>query len=137
MKDYTLEQIEVGMEESFSVRITEKMMTQFMEITGDQNPLHCDDSYALEKGFAGKVCYGLLTASFLSTLAGMYLPGKRSLIQEVNVKFARPVLPGELLNIMGKVEEKQDRFQRILVKVTIRNQKQEKVLRGKMYIGLI
>lgn len=137
MNNYSMEQIEIGMRESFSVKVTEEMMAQFESITGDHNPLHQDDNYAKGQGFAGKVCYGMLTSSFLSTLAGMYLPGRKSLIEEVAVKFVKPVFLGDVLQIVGEVAEKQERFSRILVKVTIRNQSQEKVLRGKMLIGLL
>ena len=95
MNHYTFEEIKTGMEEQFSVTITEQMMQQFREMTGDVNPLHCDETFAKEKGFDGKVAYGMLTASFLSTMAGVYLPGENSLIQSVEVKFVKPVFPGE------------------------------------------
>ncbi|MDO4208026.1 MAG: MaoC family dehydratase, partial [Lachnospiraceae bacterium] len=110
MNHYTFEEIKTGMEEQFSVTITEQMMQQFQEMTGDVNPLHCDETFAKEKGFGGKVAYGMLTASFLSTMAGVYLPGENSLIQSVEVKFVKPVFPGEEITFTGKVSEVNDTF---------------------------
>lgn len=136
MKRYTYNDIYIGMEESFQAIITEELMEQFQCITGDSNPLHCDEAYAKSRGKKGRVGYGMLTASFLSTLAGMYLPGERSLIQEVNVKFLKPVYIGEELKIQGIVKEKHDVFQRIELKVCIYNANQEKILRGTMQIGV-
>lgn len=78
----------------------------------------------------------MLTASFLSTLAGMYLPGEKSLVQGVDVKFLKPVYIGDVLEIKGIVQEKHDIFQRIDLKVIITREDTEKVLKGKMKIGL-
>ena len=143
MNHYTFEEITVGMEEQFSVTITEQMMQQFREMTGDVNPLHCDETFAKEKGFDSKAAYGMLTASFLSTMAGVYLPGENSLIQSVEVKFVKPVFPGEEITFTGKVSEVNDTFRFLTLKVTgIVTGKEEnerygtKVLKAVMQIGV-
>lgn len=136
MNTYTYEQIEIGQKESFSVEITQKMLDDFRAITGDVNPLHNDETYAQSKGHPFVVAFGMLTASFLSTLAGVYMPGEKSLIHEVNTKMERPVYVGDKLTIEGTVKEKNDTFSFIVVKVLVRNQKNEKVLKAQMQIGI-
>ncbi len=137
MNTYTYDEIEVGQAESFTVTVTEDMLSSFKAITGDNNPLHNDEDFARAKGQPGRVAYGMLTASFLSTLAGVYLPGERSLIQQVEIKFAKPVYIGDTLTVTGQVAEKNDTVQRIELKVTITNQEGAKVLRGKMGVLVI
>ena len=137
MNHYQFEELLPGVSESFSVEITQKMMEQFLSITNDENPLHTDEVFARARGYEGRVVYGMLTGSFLSTLAGMYLPGEKSLIHRVEMEFPRPVYIGDRLTITGTVSEKNDGFRYIVVKVVIKNQKEEKVCRGKMRIGLI
>ncbi len=137
MKHYKYEDISVGLEESFSAQITETMMSTFREITGDQNSLHSSSEFAVKKGYLDKVCFGMLTASFLSTLAGVYLPGENSLIQSVETKFVAPVYVGDRLKIVGEVTEMNDLFHVFIMKVTIFNQDEKKVLRGKMQIQVI
>lgn len=136
MNHYQYDDIIVGMEEKFCVQITEEMLDLFRKITSDNNPLHCDEEYAKAKGKNGRVVYGMLTSSFLSTLAGMYLPGEKSLVQSVDVKFLKPVYIGDILEIKGIVEEKHDVFQRIDLKVIVTRENMEKVLKGKMKIGI-
>lgn len=136
MNNYTYEEIEIGQKESFSVTITKEMLDSFKAITGDVNPLHNETEYAIEKDHPGVVAYGMLTASFLSTLAGVYLPGKRSLIHEVNIKMERPVYVGDTITIEGTVKEKNDTFSFIIVKVLMRNQDGGKVLKAQMQIGV-
>ncbi len=137
MNRYSVEEIEAGMEEAFQVTITEEMLNKFKEITGDVNPLHTDETFAKTKGYDSCVAYGMLTASFLSTLAGVYLPGEKSLIHSVETKFVKPVFVGDILTVTGKVTERNELFSVITLKVTIKNQNGEKVLRGSMQIGVL
>lgn len=137
MNTFTWEQLKVGLTVTFDAFIDEQKMRNFREITGDINPLHNDDNFAKRKGYPGKVCFGMLSASLLSTLAGVYLPGENSLIQEVNVKFLRPVFVGDSLTVFGEIYELNDTVRQIVIKIMIRNKKGEKVLRGKMKVGLL
>ncbi|MPN50518.1 hypothetical protein SDC9_198145 [bioreactor metagenome] len=139
MNQYTFKMLKLGMTETFEVSITDKMMSQFMDITGDSNPLHTDPLYA--SGFEatnGKCAvYGLLSAAFLSTLAGMYLPGKYSIIHHIDTEFVKIVHVGDKLKVSGTVKEMDERFNTIILKVAIENQNGEKVCRGKMRIGVL
>lgn len=137
INNYSFEDIYIGMKESFSVVITSEMVDKFCDITGDINPLHRNEEFAKSKGFSGTVVYGMLTSSFLSTLAGCYLPGERSLIREVDVKLKKPVFIGDRLTITGEVTDLRAEFQIFDMKVTITNQENEKVLRGMMQMGVI
>ena len=136
MNRYRLSDLSVGMRESFSVTVTEDKAESFFGITGDDNPLHRDEAYAKGQGFPGKVSYGMLTASFLSTLAGVYLPGERSLIQSVETKFLKPVFPGDVLTVEGTVTEIHESVRQIVLKTVITNQDDIKVVKGTMKIGV-
>lgn len=136
MNHYRFSDITIGKEEKFETVITSEMMSAFREITGDTNPLHTDRKFAESRGYHDQIVYGMLTSSLLSTLAGVYLPGENSLILSVKVKFVKPVFVGDKLIISGIVTEKQELFSIFEMKVTITNQKQEKVLRGSMEIGV-
>ena len=137
MNTYTYDQIEVGHKESFTVKITEEEMDKFREITGDVNPLHADAGYAKDKGHPDRVVFGMLTASYLSTLAGVYLPGEHSLIHSVKTKFSGAVYPGDELTIEGTVTEKNDTFELIIVKAVIKNQNNEKVCKAELQVGIV
>ena len=137
MNQYRFEDIYVGLKEEFQVIVTAEMLAQFCRITGDVNPLHTDEEFAKKKGYETRLAYGMLTASFLSTLAGVYLPGERSLIHSFETKFVKPVYAGDTLTISGQVTECNELFRVFTMKTTIVNQKGEKVLRGKMQVGVL
>lgn len=137
LNHFTFDELEIGQTGGFSVIVTEGMLDAFKTVTGDVNPLHNDVRFAARHGFPGRVAYGMLTASFLSTLAGVYVPGERSLIQSVEVKFVKPVFIGDRLEVSGTIDELNGTVQQIVLKVEIRNQNGEKVLRGKMKVGML
>lgn len=137
LKDYTLKELHIGMQEKFSTVVTEEMMNKFTEISGDYNPLHRDPAFAKSVGFPDKVVFGMLTASLISTLGGCYLPGKHCLIQGIEAKFARAVMVGDILTVVGEVAKIYEELNCVEIKVTITNQAGEKVLRGKLKAGVL
>ncbi len=138
MNSYSFDELDIGLEGSFQVTITEEMMSDFLKITGDVNPLHNDENFAKGKGFDSKVVYGMLTASFFSTLAGVYIPGEKCLIEEVNYKFTKPVYIGDELTVSGKIAERDERVKQLILKVRIKRKSDDAtVIRGSMTVGVL
>lgn len=136
MNHYRLADLTPGVTESFNVTITEEMMAQFYAITGDNSPIHMDADYAAGRGYPGRVVYGMLGASFLSTLAGVYLPGEHCLLHGVDLKFAKPIFIGDTLTVTGVVDEVNDTFREITIKASIVNQDGKKVTRAVIRAGV-
>lgn len=122
MNDYNFEEIEIGLSFEFCKTITVEMMDAFFDISDDSNPLHCDDCFAKEKGFSGRVVYGMLTSSLYSTLVGVYLPGKHCLLRSVFTKLLSPVYIGDVLTVNGVVNEKHIEYRLLSIKADIKNQ---------------
>lgn len=137
MNHYTFQELKTGMRAEFTVTADADKMEKFYQITGDANPLHRNPAFAKSQGYPGTVSYGMLTASFLSALAGMYLPGEKSLIQSVNVKFLQPVFPGDVLRVCGEVKELHASVQQMVLGVAVYKQDGSRVLRGEMKTGFL
>ena len=135
MNEYKFENLKVGLCESFIYQVTNEKLELFKQLTGDINPLHNNREFAVLHGQKDRVVYGMITASLISTLGGVYLPGKYCLIQEVNTKFYRPVFVGDILNVSGIVDELNDTVKQCVIKVSITNQDNIKVLKGKLVVG--
>ena len=137
MNHYTFEELSVGMEESFSVTVTEEMHNKFTELTGDINPMHLSEAYAKEHGYAGKLVYGMLTASFYSTLVGVYLPGEHCVFHEIRSTFNAPVYAGDTLTVHGEIVQIHEDFRRIKIKAYIANQEGTKVSLSTLTVGVV
>jgi len=137
MNEYRFEDLKIGQEEYFTVTVTQEMMDSFLDLSGDTNPLHNDEGFALSQGYQNKVVYGLLTTSFLSRLVGVYLPGRYCLLQGIDVKYSRPVYVGDILIVKGIVDELHESVKRAVIKVFIQNQDEKKVVKGKVEVGFL
>ena len=136
MNHYTLAEMTPGLTESFTVTVTEEMMQDFERLSGDCSPIHIYEDYARGRGYPGRVVYGMLGASFFSTLAGVYLPGEHCLLHGVECKFARPVFIGDTLTVTGTVLRVSEAVAEAEIKAVITNQEGKKVTRGIIRAGL-
>jgi len=134
---YSFEDIVLGMEESFQVKVTQDKHDAFTKLSGDINPMHTDAEFALRAGYKECLVYGMCTASFYSTLVGVYMPGENCLFHECSVQWPKPVYMGDELTVYGKVSEIDVRSRRITIKAWIRNQDGEKVSRAKLIVGVL
>lgn len=138
MNEYQFSEIQIGDKETFTYNIDKIKMDLFRQLSGDENPLHTDLEFAKEKGYTENVVYGQLTAAALSTLAGMYLPGKLSIIHKIETNFLKPVFISKCpLLVTGIVKEKDERFKTITLKFEIFDNTNVKVCKGKMRIGFL
>ena len=137
MNSYKFVDINVGLEESFSVRVNSEKLDKFLTISGDINPLHTDAEYSKSKGFSDRVVYGMLTSSFFSTLVGVYLPGKYCILQGVDIQFSKPVYIDDILTITGKVSSINESYKQLEIKAVIINQDNKKVSKATIKVGVM
>jgi 3-hydroxybutyryl-CoA dehydratase len=136
MNAYEWDDLVVGLKARFDVDVTAQMMERFRADTGDVNPLHLDPDYARRAGFEDRVVYGLLTASFFSTLAGVHLPGARCLLQGINATFHAPVYVGERLTVSGEVDYRNESFRQAELSCCITNQAGKRVASARLKVGV-
>lgn len=127
MNHYSFDDISLGMSAEFDVKITQKQMEIFAELSGDFNPMHIDSEYAKNRGYTDVVAYGMLVSSFYSKLVGMYLPGEKCMLNKCAVNYRKPVYVGDVLVISGEVTDKRISTRRMKIKGKCCNQKGEAV----------
>lgn len=136
MQEYTLRTIEKGISHSFSVKLTDDMLTTFAHLTGDMNPLHTDDDFARQDGFPARVAHGMLVSSFYSTLVGMYLPGRHALLHGVDATLHNPAFVGDTLTVSGTVTYINEAFGQIEIKARVVNQDGSPISKAKIKAGV-
>ncbi len=129
----TFSEIAVGDTVSSTHTITDEMVAAFVSITGDNNPLHTDATYADATHHGKKVVHGMLTASLLSELVGMKLPGKFSLILSQETQFKKPVFVGDTLLVAGTVAQKSEATHTVTLGLTI-TRGNDTVVRGTVVV---
>ena len=132
-----IEDFEPGQHAAFSKTFTEDDVQWFIEITGDTNPLHVDESFAAGTKFGRRVIHGMLTASILSTMVGMFLPGTGAIYRSQTIQFLRPVHIGDTVTAHFVVRAVDREKHRLTIDAWIENEAGERVLEGVCEAGLL
>jgi acyl dehydratase len=126
-----------GQHASFTKTFTEDDVRRFIEITGDVNPLHVDEEFAATTRFGRRVIHGMLTASILSTMVGMFIPGRGAIYRSQTITFLRPVHVGDTVTAHFTIRSVDAERHRLTIDATIVNGEGECVLEGICEAGLL
>ena len=126
----TFSEISIGQRESFIVKITESMVEEFGNFSGDLNPLHMDNEFAESSQFKKRIVHGMLLATFFSQLIGMRLPGKNALYFSQTLNFRSPCYIDDEIQVFGEVIEKSDSTQIITISTSIFNKSKTCLIDG-------
>ena len=115
---------------SFSKTITEADILLFAAVSGDTYPLHVDAEYAKASRFGQRVAHGMLSASLLSTVAGLMLGTPGGVYVEQTLAFRRPVFIGDTLTARAELVAIDAGKRRLNCATTIVNQHGKTVIDG-------
>jgi 3-hydroxybutyryl-CoA dehydratase len=119
----------IGARASFTRTLTEADAALFIGVTWDVNPLHTNESYARATRFKRRTLPGLLTASLLTHLGGLWA----FMATEMRFEFLAPVFPGDTITAVAEVVEADPSRNWVRLHCTCTNQDGTQVLQGDVY----
>jgi len=102
---YYIDDLKPGMVESFAKTVTERDIQLFGEVSGDINPVHFDEDFARTTPFKTRIAHGVLSASYISTILGMKMPGPGTIFMGLTTRFRAPVRIGDTVTATCTVRE--------------------------------
>jgi len=118
----------LGAKAAFTRTITEADVALFIGTTWDVNPLHTNELYCNATQFKHRIVPGLLTASLLTHLGGLWA----FLATEMVFHFLAPVYVGDSLTAQAEVVEIDSRTGGVLLSCTCTNQHGTQVLQAEV-----
>ncbi len=116
----------LGDKAAFTRTLTEADVALFIGTTWDVNPLHTDELYCAATPFKHRIVPGLLTASLLTHLGGLWA----FLATEMDFHFLAPVYVGDSITAQAEVMEIDAQTDSVVLRCTCTNQHGAQVLRG-------
>ncbi len=116
----------LGAKTSFTRTLTEADVALFIGTTWDVNPLHTNEVYCNATPFKHRIVPGLLTASLLTHLGGLWA----FLATEMHFFYLAPVYIGDSITAEGLVAEYNAQTGEVLLRCTCTNQDGKQVLRA-------
>jgi 3-hydroxybutyryl-CoA dehydratase len=128
------EELLVGQSNEFGKTITETDVGLFAGITGDFNPVHVNAPAAESSRFGSRIAHGMLSASMVSTVLGMKLPGPGTIYLSQTVRFTKPVYIGDTITARVEIVELIPAKRRVRLVTTCMNQHGDMVLEGEAMV---
>lgn len=88
----------VGFKANVEVQVTDKMVHQFAEMSGDFNPIHLNDDYAKTTRFGRRIAHGMIVGALISRALNEKI-GQGGVYLAQNLKFVNPVFIDDTVNI--------------------------------------
>ena len=102
----TFDELSIGETASLVRLVNPDDIKLFAAVSGDVNPAHLDAQYAAGDIFGHVVIHGMWTGALISTLLGTQLPGPGTIYLGQDLRFRKPVSPGDTITATISVQEK-------------------------------
>jgi len=130
LENTPFDELEVGMTATYTKSVSEDDIKLFAILSGDTNPIHLDEEYAKTTQFGGCIAHGAICAIIISAAVATQFPGPGSIYAGQEMRFKKPVKPGDTLTAHLELTEKKRRGNIVLIDNVIKNQHGETVFLG-------
>jgi acyl dehydratase len=110
--------------------ITRTQIVRYAGASGDFNPIHHDELYAIRGGNDRVFAMGMMTAGFLSHMISDWVGEGR--LRKYRIRFARQVWPGDTVTCKGRIKRKYAEGGKNYLEADVyaENQRGEKLITG-------
>lgn len=106
---------------TFDISVDKDQPIRYGHASLDINPIHMDENFARQAGLPGNILQGLCTMAFASQgVVQKAAQGDVTRLKGLKVRFAKPVLPGDKLQVQGFFKEEKEGLK--IYEVALQNQ---------------
>lgn len=129
--------MEIGDVFSTSKTITDAVVQQFAEISGDFNPLHLDEEFAKKTRFGTRIAHGMISGALISAVLGFNLGGKTVVYLTQSLKFVAPVFIDDTVTATATVLQIRKDKPIVTLETTCKNQDAITIVEGEAVVLLV
>lgn len=126
----SIKEVLIGEKIKYRVLITEDMHNSFMQLSGDNSPIHSDEKFAQLNGYGGRLGYAFLLTSILSKIYGTIFPAGSELCLKQETNFPNPYYIGDELEFEVEVINKNEELKLLTVMTVAQDQRKKVVFKG-------
>ena len=130
----TIAELAQGDSAEIARKVTSADIAEFVDATGDYNPIHSDPEFAATTSFREPIAPGVFTAGLVSAVIGTTLPGPGAIYLSQSLKFIKPVKIGDTITTRVEVLEVLRERNRVRLSTVCRNQHGDEVLTGEAWV---
>ena len=95
--------IKIGDTFSTTREVTDQLIRDFAELSGDHNPIHLDEEFARGTRFGQRIAHGMLSGAFISAVLGNEFSNRKIVYLSQTMRFTAPTFIGDTITTTATV----------------------------------
>jgi len=130
-------QIKIGDTFSVSKVMSDTVVRDFAELSGDYNPIHLDDEFAKNTRFGRRIAHGMLSGALLSAVLGNEFRERKIVYVSQSMRFVAPVFIGDSVTATATVKSIREDKPLVTIETTCTNQNGDVTLTGEAVLPVL
>jgi 3-hydroxybutyryl-CoA dehydratase len=129
--------LQIGDTFSIEREVTDELVREFADLSGDHNPLHLDDDYARGTRFGRRIAHGMLSGAFVSAVLGYEFKERRVVYLSQTLRFVAPVFIGDTVTTTATVVTIREDKPIVTLETVCAKQTGERVVTGEAVVMIL
>lgn len=130
-------ELKIGEQFSTTREVTDALIRQFAELSGDFNPIHLDEGFAAKTRFGKRIAHGMLSGAFISAVLGNEFRERKIVYLSQTMKFTAPTFIGDTITTTSTVTRIREEKNIVFLETICTNQDGEITVRGESAVMLL
>jgi len=129
--------IKIGDQFTTTREVTDAVIRQFAEVSGDHNPIHLDEEFASKTRFGKRIAHGMLSGAFISAVLGNEFRERKIVYLSQTMKFTAPTFIGDTITVTGTVTNIREDRGIVTLETICSNQNGEITVKGEAAVMIL
>ncbi len=129
--------IKIGDRFTTTREVTDEVIRQFAEVSGDHNPIHLDEEFAAKTRFGKRIAHGMLSGAFISAVLGNEFRERKIVYLSQTMKFTAPTFIGDTITVTGTVSKIREDRGIVTLETICTNQNGEVTVKGEAAVMIL
>ena len=129
--------IKIGDHFQVTREVTDGLIRQFAELSGDHNPIHLDDDFAKRTRFGRRIAHGMLSGAFISAVLGNEFKQRKIVYLSQTLKFTAPTYIGDTITTTATVTSIREDKGIVVLRTECKNQSGEVTVTGESAVMVL
>jgi acyl dehydratase len=129
--------LNIGDKFSATREITDELIRQFAELSGDYNPIHLDEEFAKTTRFGRRIAHGMLSGAFISAVLGYEFKERKIVYLSQTMKFTAPAYLGDMITTTAMVTKIREDKPIVTLETLCTNQNGDVTVRGEAAVMIL
>ena len=129
--------LKIGDQFSTGKQITDSVVRDFADLSGDYNPIHIDEEFAKTTRFGQRIAHGMISGALISAVLGYEFKERKIVYLSQTLKFVAPVFIDDTVTATATVVKIREDKPIVTIETVCTKQTGETVVKGEAVVMIL